>query len=453
MNPHAEPRKRLLRGSATRKLAVWGIIGTVCVALAIFSWHLLLNSYARRKIESAFAAAHPGQVLRIGRMNNSWREGRLAAASLLLTSRDFTLSTGPIAIHRMHWAPFASRKPALPEVFAKATLEVTNVMFEFSSPRYQLRCARLGASVPAGALNAEAISLWPQKGDEEFFAAHPFRQTRLRVLLPECRVAGLSYPELLAGTAYRAHSIQLSGPSLDALVNRDKPEDPVTKPGVMLHEALAKLGKVVELDVLTLTNGQVNYGERRTATKPPGVLTFGAVQLSATGLVSPAPTGTAMSIQAQCKLMNAGTLKVAMSLPVVSPDFSLSYSGSLSAMDITRLNAFLEEAEYIRISSGRATSVDYDVQVRAGHATGGVQPIYQALELALLNKETGSEKGVLKRTESFLVNAFKVRKASLPDKSGAVRVGKVNYERKPEDPFIQFIWFALRSGVLDSISF
>ena len=51
------------------------------------------------------------------------------------------------------------------------------------------------------------------------------------------------------------------------------------------------------------------------------------------------------------------------------------------------------------------------------------------------------------------VNAFKVRKASLPDKSGAVRVGKVNYERKPEDPFIQFIWFALRSGVLDSISF
>ena len=78
-------------------------------------------------------------------------------------------------------------------------------------------------------------------------------------------------------------------------------------------------------------------------------------------------------------------------------------------------------------------------------------PIYRDLNIALLNQETGSAKGVMNRTESFLANTFKIRNASLPDGSGKVRAGKVNYERKPEDTFLQFIWFALRSGVLDSI--
>jgi hypothetical protein len=451
MEPHAEPRTRSLKRSAARVAAVLGVIGAFCAALAVLFGNFMLNSYARTKIEKAFAAAHPGQVLRIGPMDNSWKEGRLATASLLLTTPDFTLKTGPIAIRHVHWAPLLSRKPALPEVFAQASLEATNLTFEFSSPRYELRCARLEASVSAAALSAEAISLRPQMGDEAFFAARPFCKTRLRVVIPECRVAGLSYPELLAGAAYRAESLQVSGLQLEALVNRDKPNDPVLQPGLMVHEALAKLGKVISLDVLNLTNGNLIYCERRAASGPPGVLTFGAVQISAKGLISQAPPGTAMSIQAQGNLMNAGTLKVAMSLPVVSPDFSLSYSGSLSAMDITRLNAFLEIAENFRITSCRAESATFDIQVKAGRATGNVYPIYRDLNIAFLNQETGSEKGLLNRTESVLANTFKIRNASLPDTSGKVRAGKVNYERKPGDTFLQFIWFALRSGVLDSI--
>ena len=294
-------------------------------------------------------------------------------------------------------------------------------------------------------------SLGPQAGDEAFFAASQFRNTRLRLAIPECRVAGVSFTELLGGTASRAQSLQVSGLELEALVNREKPKDPVMRPGVMVHEALARLGQEIALDLLTLTNGTVKYCERLAASGPPGVLTFGAVQLSAKGLANRGPPGTAMSIQAQGNLMNAGTLKVAMSLPVVSPDFSLSYTGSLSAMDITRLDAFLEIAERIRITSGRAESVAFDIQVKAGRATGSVQPIYRDLDIAFLDPKTGSEKGVLNRTESFLANTFKIRSANLPDSSGAVRAGEVKYERKPDDTFLQFIWFALRSGVLDSI--
>ena len=40
--------------------------------------------------------------------------------------------------------------------------------------------------------------------------------------------------------------------------------------------------------------------------------------------------------------MNAGALTVLMTIPVTPAEFSLRYSGSLTAMDLTRLDAFLE---------------------------------------------------------------------------------------------------------------
>jgi hypothetical protein len=47
---------------------------------------------------------------------------------------------------------------------------------------------------------------------------------------------------------------------------------------------------------------------------------------------------------------------------------------------------------------------------------------------------------------------LKVRKANTPETPGSWKEGEVNYTRKPDEPFQQFVWFALRTGVMDIIS-
>ena len=150
--------------------------------------------------------------------------------------------------------------------------------------------------------------------------------------------------------------------------------------------------------------------------------------------------------------MNAGTLKVLMSIPITPSDFSLHYSGSLSAMDLTRLDAFLDLAEHTRIKSGSAQEASFEIDVTAGQARGHVRGIYRDLEIAVLDKQTGSEKGLNNRVSSFLANSFKIRNSNAPDTSGSMKEGEVNYTRRPQDEFLQFAWFALRTGVLDIIS-
>jgi len=150
--------------------------------------------------------------------------------------------------------------------------------------------------------------------------------------------------------------------------------------------------------------------------------------------------------------MNAAVCKVMMTIPVVSPDYSLHYSGSIGAMDLVRFNAFLEHARHARIKSGNLKEGSFDIDVADGLASGRVRATYDDLKLALLDKETGSEKGLRDRAVSFSLNAFKIRNSNAPGGSGAMKVGTVSYPRDPQERFLKFAWRALRSGIFDVIS-
>jgi hypothetical protein len=74
------------------------------------------------------------------------------------------------------------------------------------------------------------------------------------------------------------------------------------------------------------------------------------------------------------------------------------------------------------------------------------------LDIATLDKRTGTKEGLDNRIVSLMANVLKIRSSNVPDASGSTREGEVNYTRRPEDEFQQFVWFALRTGVLDVIS-
>ena len=423
-------------------------------ALLLFAFRgAILNGYGKQKAEQAFAQAHPGCVLRIGELDYALRAHCLVAQSVTLSTTNAALQAGRVALTGVRWTRLLWGTTALAEVLAQASLDVTNLSAEFPQAHYGLRCARLRASVPGSELMAEGTELKPLIEDDAFFAAHEFRAPRFHVIAPECRVSGLALGELLQGKSCRARSVHFARPSFDALVNRDKPRGPFVESPLMVHEALAAIPLPVQVDTLTLTNGHLTYCERVVAGAVPGVLTFGGVSMTVEGLANRGVAPAAIHLRAQGDFMNAGVLKVLMEIPVNSPDLSFHYSGSLSAMDLPRLNAFLDIAEHTRIKSGHAQEAVFDIVVTAGQARGQVRAIYQDLVIAILDDQTGTEKGLGNRVASFLANAFKVRNANAPDASGAMKAGKVDFTRQPEHEFVQFAWFALRSGVLDVISF
>ncbi len=448
--------KNSRRLSLRRAAAYAGLcLGAVVIAVAVFILmfgDMILNGYGKGKVERAFAKAHPGCALHIGKLDYSVGADLLVAEVVTLSAPTMTLKVDRISLTGARWARFLMGTAALADVLAKASLEATNLDVEFPQAHYGICCAGVRASVPDSELIADGTELRLLAGDEAFFATHDFRTTRFHAVVPECKVLGLAYGELLQGRSYRARSVHFSSPSLDTLTNREKPPKPFVKIPLMVHEALASIRQPLQIDSLSITNGQFRYCERLAVGADPAVVTFGEVSLSVEGIANRGEPTAILKLRGQGNLMDAGTLRVLMTIPVTSPDFSLHYSGSLGAMDLTRLNAFLEIAEHTRIKSGSAQEAAFEIDVNAGQARGRVRAIYKDLELALLDKQTGSAKGINNRVTSFFTNVLKIRNSNAPDASGSIKEGVVNYTRKLDDEFQAFVWFALRTGVLDIIS-
>jgi len=454
----AEPKavKTSTRLSLRKLVACVGAFLVVLVVTLAFCFLLfgsaIVNGYAKGKVEQTFAKARPGFVLRIGHLGYAMGANAVVAESVAVSGTNAMFKADEISLMGVHWAKLLRGKAAVADVLAKASLDATNLEAEFPQARYGVRCARLRASVAASELVAEGTELRTLGGDNEFFAAHDFRTARFHVVVPECRVLGVDYGELFGATSYRARSVHFFRPAFEALVDRYKPVRPFVKSPLMVHEALAAILKPLQIDSLRVTDGSIRFCEQVVAGANPGALTFTAVSLSAEGIANRGGTSAAITLQGQGNLMDAGTMKVLMTIPIMPTNFSLHYAGSLSAMNLTNLNAFLDVDAHTRITSGAVKEADFEIDVAAGHARGHVRGSYQNLEIAFLDKQSGAANGIEDRVTSFLANMLKIRSSNTPEAPALAKEGEVNYTRKPNEQFQQFLWFALRTGVLDIIS-
>jgi hypothetical protein len=237
---------------------------------------------------------------------------------------------------------------------------------------------------------------------------------------------GLACLELLHGKNYRARSVQIDGASLDILLNQDKPDSRDTSGLLMPNEILSSIKGNLQVDRLSIIDGRLQYAERFAVGAKPAVVTF--------------------VIHAQTKFVKAGMMKLNITIPVASKECSFRYSGSLSGMNLSALNSFLEVSDHVRIKSGVLEKATYEISVVSGLASGTVQGVYRDLTLGAIDKETGSEKGLSNAITSFIANVLTIRKNNVP---GSMKIGAVNYLQLRDDPFFQYDWFALRTGVRD----
>ena len=332
-------------------------LGSVILAVAMLILLFkgaIINCYGKGQLERAFAKAYPGSTLRIGELGYTMGANRLVAQAVTLHATTSTIKVGQVSLTGVGWLRLVMGKDAH-EVLANASLDAMNFEMEFSRAHYGIRCTKVKAAVPVSELFVEGMVLQSSIKDEERFAADAFRTTRFHVVVPECNVVGLAYGDLFQGKAYRARAVHLFRPSLDALVNRDKPAKPSGKRPLMVNEVLAAIGTPVQIDNLSITNGHIKYAERVVARSAPGVLTFTAVEMEADGITNRGERSAAIRLKTQGKLMDAGVLKVQMKIPLTSPKFSLHVEVQFAHALDDRLARFVIGRDAERGILGRET--------------------------------------------------------------------------------------------------
>ncbi len=446
--------------SSSGKIALYASF-SVGIILLLFALIFFLfpetyfNGFLKNRVIDVFTKAYPEYSLKIAGVNFNILKNRIECDSISLTKIDSTFSCriSSFYLDGIGWIKLLREKDFSPNSIANADLDAEGIVINFKQSQNQINCGHLHLSVPDSVIKAESLELHPSITDEQFFAESKFRNTRYRFVVPKISVNGLAYSGLFYGDTYRARSINIRDAFINILVNMDKPWDTKAPSPVMPNEGLSSIKDTIRVDSLQVINSKLNYYERFLAGAKAASVTFDKIQAFAEGINNHTDRRDTIVFHAQGNFMNTSAMKLFMLIPLGSPQFSFSYSGSLKKMEANSLNKFLEIAENHRITSGTLQSATFNINVKSGHAAGYVRAEYDDLSVAVLNKNTGSANGIFNRISSFLAKIFIIRRNNMPDKSGSLKLGVVKFTRTPDETFTQFVWFALRSGVGNIVGF
>jgi hypothetical protein len=436
-----------LRKTSKAAIVAVAIILVCGLALLLLS-HPIVNGLIKPGLTKALARAFPAYSIHIRDMHYSVFGNSFGFDGIELQTVDSTLSgtVRRLDVSGVGWVHLLWGGNLTSDDFANSVIDGQETSAKLPQSQYKFRCRQFHISVPHSEINADSLECRTLTSDEKFFDVSPFRRTRIIVVARRWSVEGLDCLDFLKGDNYHCRSVQINDAVVDVLLNKDKPDGKDTAGPFMPNEILSSIKKKVNVERVCITNGQLKYSERFDRDAKPSFLTFNSMEVLAEGIANYGPQGSVFVVHAQTKFADAGLMKLDMTFPVASPNFSFRYSGSLSGMDLRPINSFLEISDQMRIKSGVLEGVTYDINVASGHANGNVSGVYRDLTIASITKNTGSENGLSNTIVSFIANKFKIRKNNVP---GAMKVGRIKYDRLPDDPFFQYAWFSLRTGIRD----
>ena len=441
---------------AVMYMNIWvgSIMLSLVLLLTIFP-DKMINSIFHDHITKALAEAYPAYSIKFGDIHVNFWKNRLEVNSATLKTIDtnYTCTASSLSISGINWIKLIGLSTHTYDILAKSIINLNHMAIIFHESKYKLTIGRLHLSVPDSELEADTIKYCLFIKDECFFAKSPYRQTMYSFEILGIKITNLDVPALLQGSAYKAKSISINNSYADILVNMDKQRDKNQPNPRMPNEAFASIKEIIKVESVKFSNGRLKYSERYAVKAKPAVITFNKVNLSVSGIANHSPLTDTVIINGGGIFMNSGEMKLEMTMPMTSTDFSLKYSGMLGPMDATKLNSFIEPAEHHRLKSGIVESANFNINVKSGHASGSLHVVYKDLSIAILNKKTGSEKGIFDRIASLFGKIFVIRGSNIPDENGLLKIGEIDYVKQPDNTFLQFLWISLRGGVADVAGF
>ena len=275
------------------------------------------------------------------------------------------------------------------------------------------------------------------------------RRDRIRFELDSLRARGVAWRAFLATGDIEARALELEGARLDVLTDKRIPRGRPRRHRTPQQEA-AGADLTFSLDSLLVSDGSVVYREREPETERPGRVSFDAVRARVLNLHLP-PRGKPLRIQARARLLTEGLLIVEASVPLDAPDFRYQLSGRLGRMSATAFNRFLSENESFDFGDGSVEGIDFRQTVSGGRALTTVTPRYHDVSVRPTSDGGGLLGSVKRAVKKFVANAFVVDDRN-PDEDGDnLRTARIVRRYDPAKTWLQFLWFGLRDGLMETL--
>lgn len=325
-----------------------------------------------------------------------------------------------------------------------SALTVDSVEYHLPSA-YTYTASKVLFSYRTRLLSIGGFELGPTQDDETYFKGTAYNSDRFRVRGTHVKLQDIDFSSLTAQTALHVRTINVGELNLDILSNRRLRVDPTSGPALMPNELARTIPFVLAVDSVVIGAASIRYGERWKNSVVPAILTWRGIAVRATNLRN---TNDQMekplTIWAKGTFLNRSTMEATFTMPLTASVYMLSARGTLGRFDVTELNSFLPIAENVKIKSGVASSAAFSYTIRGRACTGVVQPHFNDLEIAILDKKSKKSSGFFNSLVSFVANWIVIKNDNNGD---SYKDGVIRYTLPRDAAIMQTIWFPIREGL------
>jgi len=393
-----------------------------------------------QKISKSLKSVHIGEIL-LSDVNFKYEDysGNKVAISEL---KEMNLSANDLLIDS------ATQNDKSRLLYCKDILaELNNYSGKTSDGLYAYKMKALRLSTQTSKLNIEGLDLQPVKA-EVFF--NKSMHDRFNVHLDSLQLNHFDFVSYHKYRIINAASLNIAQGSLHIFNNPRS--NPVKSDRVKTFPnfGLEQLKTDIKIDTIKARHIDISYTEVGKKSNQAGTIAFNntsGIFLNVTTNKAALQKNNISTANITSYFMNNGKLDAAFSFNLTDKDFSYSYKGSLSPMDLSLLNPAIKPLALIKVNQGKLTRFDFDINANSKTSKGRVALLYTDLKVTMLKADTDNDRLKHMTVASLFANLM-VIKHSNPDNAGEPpRSFVVTFERPADYPFFKTIWHTLLSGI------
>jgi len=331
--------------------------------------------------------------------------------------------------------------------YGDVRLNISDINLNPQSSLYEVKLGKFALNRLDSTIILEGLRFTPLYDKSEFSKKLIHQDDRFDLKIYRIIISRVGLERWLAGQPLEISKALID--SLDADIYRDRNVAmDLNRFPPFYNELFLKINFPLLIDTFLVTNSNIQYGELVEGDTKAGEIMLNDFNLSTYGLSNlSADSNMAedMRIFINTKVMDEGTLKVDLALPLEGNLHEFKCTGSVSAMKLSPLNDMMGPSMNMTFKDGKVNRMTFDFMANNKNSKGWMEFLYEGLDVSLLRKDPSKEKGFL----SKLANTVMLANNPAPGKD-LVTV-EIGYERDKNKGIINYIWKTIQSGMTRTI--
>ncbi len=320
------------------------------------------------------------------------------------------------------------------------------------SKRYMYTINLLKFSTQSSQLVASGISFRPVKTVNEFFKGN--NEDCFAVNLDSLRLNNFDFKAYSKYHTFHATSATFVNGKFEMYAN-PAPNDTLTDQSVNFPQQLLHRQKLdIKIDTVVSDNTDVLYTEYGIKSGQPGTVRFNRINgklYNITNNKTALQKDSMAHADMEGLFLGLTKIKAQFDFNLTDPNTPFTFKGHLDSIRLKDVNAISMPLGMVKLASGEAKSVDFDVQANRVYATGTLTAIYNNLKIKLLkmNEENHLKKmGII----SLLANAMIIKRDN-PYYGERPRVAQIALKRRVYASMFNFMWKSVFMGLKETVGY